>query len=264
MRYLVFGDVHANLAALDAVLSAADRLGVDAYLCVGDLVGYGPEPLECLERLWQLYRAERLAWVAGNHDLVARGTMEPDGFGPEAVETLRWTRDVVNKQAWAREFLATGQLFAKVEGGIWLTHDSLAAPGSGHYHRTTQNADRELQELARHAGRVCFYGHTHTQRAEVLSGSAAMLAPMKPAGTEARDPSPLRLGPDERAWVGTGSAGFPTAKKGAAEFVIWHEAEQTVEKYTVAFSREEARERVRTVLGPVCSAAVTERIIRWL
>src|ERR1019366_7583237 len=101
MRYLVFGDVHANLVGLDAVLVAGERRKVDAYLCVGDLVGYGPAPLECLERLLALYRDQRLAWVAGNHDLGARGEMTLDQFSHEAVETLTWTRQVLAPAAWA-------------------------------------------------------------------------------------------------------------------------------------------------------------------
>lgn len=264
MRYLVFGDVHANVVALDAMLAAGDRHRVDAYLCVGDLVGYGPEPLECLERLAPLYRDERLAWVAGNHDIVARGDCDANGFGAEAVETLRWTMDVVRSQQWAMKFLATGQPVAKVAGGIWLTHDSLAAPGSGYYHRETQNAARELGQLAARGGRIAFYGHTHTMRAEVQAGAAVMLTPMTPCEDDGRDAEPVRLGDGERAWIGTGSVGFPTRKKGGAEFLILNDGNWTVEKYAVAFSREQAKERVRAVFGGVCRPETVERLVRWL
>ncbi len=264
MRYLVFGDVHANLVALDAVLAAADRHRVDAFLCVGDLVGYGPEPLECLERLLPLQRDERLALVAGNHDVVARGDHTPDGFGPEAVETLRWTIEVVRAQQWAVKFLASGQPVVKVAGGIWLTHDSLSAPGSGYYHRATQNAARELDALAQRGGRIAFYGHTHAMRAEVQTGAAVMLTPMNACDAMGRDPEPVRLAEGERAWIGTGSVGFPTKTKGAAEFLILNDADWTVEKYTVGFSREQAKARTRAVFGSVCRPETVERIVRWL
>ena len=264
MKYLVFGDVHANLVALDAVLAAGDRHRVDAYLFVGDLVGYGPEPLECLERLAPLYRDERMAWVAGNHDVVARGDCEPGGFGPEAMATLEWTIEVVRGQQWAMTFLASGHPVAKVDGGIWLTHDSLAAPGSGYYHRATQNASRELASLTAHGGRIAFYGHTHTMRGEVQAGGAVMLTPMTACEHGGKDGDPLRLGPDERAWLGTGSVGFPTKKKGAAEFLILNHADWTIEKYTVPFSREDAKRRVRAVFGPVCEAGIVDKLVKWL
>ncbi|MDW8343068.1 MAG: metallophosphoesterase family protein [Verrucomicrobiae bacterium] len=264
MRYLVFGDIHANAVALDAVLAAADRHRVDAYLCVGDLVGYGPEPLECLARLWPLYRDQRMAWVAGNHDRVARGELAPSGILPEAEETLRWTRTLIEREPWAQQFLASGELLAKVAGGIWLTHDSLVAPGSGRYHRDTENAAQELKHLAGRNGRVAFYGHTHTMRGEVQAGTAVLVAPMEAHAESGRDATPLRLNDGERAWLGTGSVGFPKRRKGAAEFLVLDDQQWSVEKYAVAFSREEAKRRVRAVLGPVCSALVVERIERWL
>lgn len=265
MRYLVFGDVHGNLQALDAVLSAGDRRRVDAHLFVGDLVGYGPNPLECIERVSALHEKERLAWVAGNHDLVARGERLPTGYGKEAVETLRWTSELLNKQPAALAFLRKGQPMAKVSGGIWLTHDSLAMPGSGTYHRATQNAEIELGHLAKRGGKVCFYGHTHTLRAELLMrGDAVMLAPMAAHPGDDLDPAPLWVGAEERAWIGTGSAGFPTKKKGAAEYLVLDDTDWSVEKYTVTFSREETRKRVRETMKSKCPAAVVDSIVQWL
>lgn len=264
MRYLVFGDVHGNAVALEAVLAAADRHRVDAYLCVGDLVGYGPEPLECLARLWPLYRDQRMAWVAGNHDRVARGELDPVGIGPEAAETLRWTREVVAREQWARDFLATGQLLAKVAGGIWLTHDSLVAPGSGRYHRATEDAVGELNELAARGGRVAFYGHTHVMRGEIRSGEMVLVTPMTAHRNGGVDRAPLQLAEGERAWLGTGSVGFPKRWKGAAEFLVLDDRRWSVEKYAVSFSREEARQRARAVLTAVCAASVVEQIARWL
>ena len=103
MRYLVFGDVHANLEALEAVLAEGARRGVEAYLFVGDLIGYGPSPLECIERLVPLQEQGGLAWVAGNNELVVRDEVEPGGYSPEALETLEWTRSLLEAEPWAKE-----------------------------------------------------------------------------------------------------------------------------------------------------------------
>ena len=94
MRYLVFGDVHANLAALDTVLAAGRARGVEGYLFVGDLVGYGPEPLECIERLLPLQEQGSFAWVVGNHELAVRGEVDLEGYSTESMQTLEWTKGI--------------------------------------------------------------------------------------------------------------------------------------------------------------------------
>src|ERR1017187_3813182 len=170
MRYLLFGDVHANVLALDAVLEAGRARGVETYLFVGDLVGYGPNPLECIERLAPLAECGSLAWVLGNHEMVLRGDFEPTGYSAEAIQTLEWARKQVEGNLAAKAFITSGHLTSVANDVIWLTHDSLADPSSGGYHRWPQNAKKELASLRSEQGRVCFYGHTHKMRAEVSEG----------------------------------------------------------------------------------------------
>jgi hypothetical protein len=84
---------------------------------------------------------------------------------------------------------------------------------------------------------------------------------------EGNDEHPIRLRPGDLGWIGTGSAGFPTNPKRRPEFLILDETdghEWRVEKYMVEYPREEAKERIRTVLGPVCEKGVADRIARWL
>ena len=149
-----------------------------------------------------------------------------------------------------------------------MTHDSLAAPGSGTYHRSPQRAKDELARLAHEGGSICFYGHTHVMRAEVLSeGEGIVMVPMEPYEGDGLDPSPLHLKLGDHAWVGAGSAGFPTNKKRRAEFLILDESDGTdwrVEKYAIVYPRERTRARVRKVLAAPCGEAVAERISHWL
>lgn len=270
MRYLVFGDVHGNALALDTVLEAGRARGVEGYLFVGDLVGYGPDPLGCIERLLPLAECGSLAWVLGNHELVARGEVEPAGYSDEALQTLEWTRKLVEANAAAKSFLASGHLTSVANELIWLTHDSLAEPGSGTYHRWPRNAKSELACLRYEQGRVCFYGHTHKMRAEMTKGEMpVVLTPMTAHETDGIDPHPLHLQPRDMGWVGTGSVGFPTNPQRRPEFLILDESDGNdwrIEKYEVAYNREEARERVRKGLGlgSDCSKDVVERIARWL
>lgn len=265
MRYMVFADVHGNLEALETALAAGEARGVDSYLFVGDLVGYGPCPLECIHRLRDLQQTSRLVWVWGNHELVVRDEIQSVGYSQEAQETLEWTRGLVAGKRWAREFLASGQLVADVNEFIWLAHDSLVAPSSGHYHRSPQNAAAELACLRQKCGRVCFYAHTHKMRAELLvDRTNVTLAMMEPHSAAGLDPRPLRLRRYELGWVGAGSVGFPTNPKRLTEFLILDDANWAIEKYAMAYPREQARARVREVIGAACSEEVAERIARWL
>lgn len=88
MRVLVISDIHANLTALDAVLNEVGSF--DSVWCLGDLVGYGPDPNECAEVVRKL---PNLVCLIGNHDAAALGQIETDSFNPDARIALEWTRE---------------------------------------------------------------------------------------------------------------------------------------------------------------------------
>ncbi len=89
MFYGVFSDVHSNLEALTAVLDFFGDLGVEGYICCGDLVGYGPDPVACLERIRAL---KNLSLIVGNHDLAVIGRLELDWFNQYARAAVMWTQ----------------------------------------------------------------------------------------------------------------------------------------------------------------------------
>jgi len=100
MRIAVISDIHANLHALEAVLAAIDSESVDEVWCLGDVVGYGPRPNECVA----LVRKRASVCLVGNHDLAVLGTLDLDLFMGEAGEAARWTQSVLEPDA--RTFLA--------------------------------------------------------------------------------------------------------------------------------------------------------------
>src|SRR5207237_8672538 len=101
MRYLVLTDIHANLEALDACLADAIARGYDESLVLGDLVGYGADPNATIDRVQAL---EPTAIVRGNHDKVACGLEQAEGFNAVAKNAARWTLDLLT--APHREWLA--------------------------------------------------------------------------------------------------------------------------------------------------------------
>ncbi|MFC2066793.1 metallophosphoesterase family protein [Chloroflexota bacterium] len=95
MRYAIIADIHANLAAFKAVLDdIARRGGVKAIWCLGDIVGYGPDPRRCIE----LLRQRNHICVAGNHDWAAAGKIDTSGLNPDAAAACHWTAEQLSPQ----------------------------------------------------------------------------------------------------------------------------------------------------------------------
>ncbi|HET6477887.1 MAG TPA: metallophosphoesterase family protein [Dehalococcoidales bacterium] len=95
MRYAIMADIHANLAAFNAVLDDMEqRGGVEEIWCLGDIVGYGPDPHECMERLQQYNHV----CVAGNHDWAAIGKISTANFNPDAALACQWTTQQLSQE----------------------------------------------------------------------------------------------------------------------------------------------------------------------
>ncbi|MCL4257006.1 MAG: metallophosphoesterase family protein [Anaerolineales bacterium] len=149
MRTLVLSDIHANLTALDAVL--ADAGDVDAVWCLGDVVGYGPDPNECIARLAAL---PNLVCLQGNHDAAAIGQLALESFNHEARISVEWLRDVLTPDSLT--FLKTLQPM-RVEHGVTLAHASPRQPVL-EYLLDSYSA---LENFDYFETPFCFVGHTH-------------------------------------------------------------------------------------------------------
>jgi len=148
MRYLIISDIHSNLVAFEAVL--ADAGSFDKVWCLGDMVGYGPDPNECVERLQDLPHV----CVIGNHDWAALGKLDLENFNPEARKACLWTRD----QLWPSNL---GYLAALpeslVEEGFTLVHGSPRHP-IWEYILSPSIARANFECFDT---RFCLVGHTH-------------------------------------------------------------------------------------------------------
>ena len=124
MRVAVISDVHSNLQALEAVLEHAGREGIDELWCLGDIVGYGGKPSECLA----LVRERTAICLGGNHDLVVSGVLDIDQFTSDAGVAARWTRSVLTPD----ELEVLAVLSPKGErAGVSLFHGSIRDPDLG-------------------------------------------------------------------------------------------------------------------------------------
>jgi predicted phosphodiesterase len=121
VRVAVVSDIHANLAALEAVLAAIDASPPDEIWCLGDLVGYGARPNECCA----LVRERATVCLGGNHDLAVRGTIDLRDFSGDAGIAAEWTRSVLEEESLA--FLKTLDAHGTAHG-IALYHGSARDP----------------------------------------------------------------------------------------------------------------------------------------
>jgi diadenosine tetraphosphatase ApaH/serine/threonine PP2A family protein phosphatase len=154
MIVAVLSDIHSNIVALDAVIASMGT--VDAVWHVGDVVGYGPEPDEVVERL----RAIGAVGVRGNHDDAVVSAVEPGDFVSHAAVGVRWTRSHIS--AGTREFLQTLPLTLAPGGlDVTLVHGMPGDPLSWYLRDSSDAADCLADVETRH----CMVGHTHVPAA---------------------------------------------------------------------------------------------------
>ncbi|MCC6455067.1 MAG: metallophosphoesterase family protein [Caldilineaceae bacterium] len=155
MRVLILSDIHANLIALETVLS--DAAGeYDTIWCLGDIVGYGPRPNECID----LMRSKAEFCVMGNHDwaVLGRPGVNVDDFNPQARQAVMWTRSQLTPANLAYlDELADIPVHPKGEPDILVTHASPREP-VWEYILTPITA---LENFASFSESICFVGHTH-------------------------------------------------------------------------------------------------------
>lgn len=157
MRCAVISDIHANLTALDAVLADIGEQA-EAIWCLGDVVGYGPDPNECVSRLQE----RGIVSIAGNHDWACLGKLDLEDFNPDAREACRWTAERLS--AASRAFLE-GLPVSRVLGDVTLVHGSPRAP----IWEYLMSAEVALENLPFLETRICLVGHTHVPMAFHIS-----------------------------------------------------------------------------------------------
>ncbi|MBC8506829.1 MAG: metallophosphoesterase family protein [Anaerolineales bacterium] len=150
MRYLIISDVHANIAAFEAVLEDADSY--DLVIFLGDLVGYGPDPNECVDRMRDL---PELIAIMGNHDAAVLNQLSTEAFNAEARRTVTWTQDNLTPENL--DYLKELPSKALVIDDITLAHGSPRQP----IWEYVLNAQTATENFFFFETSYCFVGHTH-------------------------------------------------------------------------------------------------------
>ncbi len=200
MIYAILGDIHANLEALNAVLADTKAQGVTDYACMGDIVGYNANPVECLE----LIRDLDCPTVRGNHDHYCSHMDSLDGFHPLAADVVDWTRRHLSDDQ--KKYLQELPLIAQVET-FTIVHSTLDTPELWGYvfDKLEAEANFSYQTTS-----VCFYGHTHVPLAFEKSDQIKCGLYNK-----------VKIGMGKKYFINVGSVGQPRDGDPRAAYVIY-------------------------------------------
>jgi diadenosine tetraphosphatase ApaH/serine/threonine PP2A family protein phosphatase len=216
----VLADVHANAAALDAVIADARANGAERFLFLGDIVGYGPDPAYCVRTLAELPHA---LVIRGNHDPAIAINQFEIGMNSLARQCAEWTRGQLgdNEIAWLAEMP-----IEHTDDGWLAVHGAPRDPRRFFAYVYELTYEDNLRHLREHDIRICFYGHTHVQLTHVDLASG----PAKLPGARKIELDPRRF------WlVNPGSVGQPRDGDSRAAYALWRPSTGELATVRVAY-----------------------------
>jgi diadenosine tetraphosphatase ApaH/serine/threonine PP2A family protein phosphatase len=239
MRLGIVSDIHGNLEALETVLADLDRRGVDDLVCLGDFVGYGASPNECVDRL----RPRISGAVVGNHDAAAIGRLSLGDFNSDAATAARWTEQALSPET--RAYLESLP-YTIERGAALLVHASPLEPQAWHYVLSPVDAAEEFGAFDQP---ICFIGHSHFPGAFEKEGDS--LRYTRVADVETKEGC--------RYIVNVPSVGQPRDSDPRAGYTVWDSAKGTLEQIRLEYDVDGAMKRIRDAGLP---AFLAERL-RW-
>ena len=229
----ILSDIHGNLTALEAVLEDVASQGVDEIVCLGDIVGYGPQPCECLDRAMEFSFS-----ILGNHDNSA--LFDPEGFNTAAEQAIFWTRrqlecgDDEGANIRRLEFLAQMPR-TRLEGAMLFVHGSPRGPTNEYVFPEDTYNRRKMEKLFSLVPGICFQGHTHVPG--VFTSNLQFLRP-----DEIGDHYSLT---NEKVMINVGSVGQPRDNDPRSCYVITDG--QTVRFRRVSYDIEATVKKIEAI-----------------
>jgi predicted phosphodiesterase len=225
MLYAVISDVHANLEALDAVLKDIRKRAIKEILFLGDAVGYGPNPNECVEKL----KKHCKILLAGNHDRAAVGLTDIGYFNEYARTAVFWTRKVMTEDNL--RILETLPVMKKMDKeNILLIHSTPKEPEAWHYLLTLWDAELNFHYFDE---RICILGHSHQP----------FVVERVPSGEMITYRNRANFGKSERYIVNAGSVGQPRDRDPRACYVVLND--EMAEFVRVQYNIEKTQMKMR-------------------
>lgn len=235
MKRALISDIHGNYEALTAVLEFISSIGVEEIVCLGDIIGYGPDPIKCLDLVMNHCQLT----ILGNHDQAA--LFDPEGFNPVAMRAIFWTREQLESEegqaADARwDFL--GELPRCHDGGKYLfVHGSPRDPTNEYVFPEHVYEKNRMEALLKRFEQYCFQGHTHIPG--VFTESGSFIQP------EQRDHF-FKLD-QEKCMINVGSVGQPRDENPKSCFVVLDTDEDTVQYHRIEYDVQKTRQKIHDI-----------------
>ncbi len=237
MRQALISDIHGNYEALTAVMADIRSQSIDRLVCLGDIVGYGPNPCQCLDAVMQKCSLT----ILGNHDQAA--LFDPEGFNPVALRAIYWTRDELDRGPGSPtvingrwDFLSELPKF-HAEGDILFVHGSPRDATNEYVFPETIYDQTRMKILFDRVSRLCFQGHTHMPGIFTTDGEF-----IKPEDCE----SSFMLG-DEKLMINVGSVGQPRDEDPRSCYVVFDDRKQEIEFRRVEYDIDTTARKIYNV-----------------
>ena len=232
MRALILSDIHSNLEAFTAVIEdATERGGFDSLWCLGDTVGYRPDPGPCIK----LFRQHNALAVLGNHDYVAIGKASAEYFNYAAKAAIEWTANILSTED--AKYLSGLPTVIKA-GPFTLVHGTLR----DHVNEYLLERDTTLATLELLETRYCAVGHTHLPFICLEDSHKITFIEFHVD----RDYSLV----EERLIINPGSVGQPKNRNPRPSYAIYDSLESTIQRHRVEYRIQETQEKMRDVHLP--------------
>ncbi len=210
MIYGVFSDVHANVEALDAIYQELTERQVEKFVCLGDIVGYGPNPNEVV----QMIKDKCDICILGNHDNVALQREAHEHFNPLAQYVIHWTQEVLNDSSI--EYLKERPYLIR-DNGVYFVHASPKSPSDWFY---VNSLDDSVEALDFCPDDICFIGHTHCPGFVVKESNESY---------SVLDKNYFQLKEGQKILINVGSVGQPRDKNPQTSACIYNSETQEFE-----------------------------------
>jgi diadenosine tetraphosphatase ApaH/serine/threonine PP2A family protein phosphatase len=226
MRYGLISDIHANLEALEAVLATLQKHRVDQILCLGDVIGYGPNPNECVN----LVRQHAAICLIGNHDEASLGRVDLELFNYIAREAIEWTTRSLAEES--KDFLRSLPYTREYEN-FMIVHASPDEPTRWNYILNLEDAAQSFDAFKE---QICFIGHSHTPWVIHLQPDGRM---------KVRHDYPLAFQDHYRYLINIGSVGQPRDRNPDAAFGILDVERRQYSLQRVAYDVATTQQKIR-------------------